>query len=302
MLATRPLHERSLPLSRRETLKNSVLRALLYFDLFDFSPTIEEIHRYLEEPATRQDILESLMAHPRIIVQGSYFALEGREGLFPIRRSRLSQSSNLWQKSLPWLRLTQAIPFLRFVGVSGSLAVNNAYSKADVDIVFIAEPKFLRISFLFFSLLKKICRRHVALCPNLGLERHHLTISNRSLYAAHEIFQVTPIWGEGAFENFLQANEWASSCLPNAPLSKRPMLMSESRALAMWRVTLESLLIAFKTFSQMIARAHQWHLGQQPLGCPRINCYQQRNRPACTHGTHEITTDYRYSRHLKKYF
>jgi hypothetical protein len=54
------------------------------------------------------------------------------------------------------------------------------------------------------------------LCPNFFLSEAALSLDRRSLYDAHELSQLVPIYGDEPYEQLRRANGWTDALLPNA--------------------------------------------------------------------------------------
>ncbi|MBI4369032.1 MAG: hypothetical protein HY547_02265 [Elusimicrobia bacterium] len=284
-------------------LRQSILRTVIYFDMFDYPPTAQEIQSYLESPSSHQQtVMELSELSSAIVQQGGLYALKGREEIFAVRSKRRILSAKLWRQSLPWLRLTQAIPFLRFVGISGSLAIHNANPEADVDLFFIASPNHLKVSYFFLCVLRKLCR-NFTLCTSLGLEMDALAVSRKNIYTAHEIHQVRPIWGHEAYALFLSANEWSGQFLPNAPSRQSSgMIMSESRPLALIRAALELMLRGrFNPLPWVLIAGHQWNLRRKKIACTKIDCFQNDQTENQSHQHHGVRIIKEFKTRLQKH-
>jgi hypothetical protein len=58
------------------------------------------------------------------------------------------------------------------------------------------------------------------LCPNYVVAEHRLGIDSPSLFAAHELAQMVPLYGLESYRRLLNSNPWIAEYLPNA--SARP--------------------------------------------------------------------------------
>ena len=103
------------------------------------------------------------------------------------------------------------------VRVTGSLAVNNTESLADIDYFVVTEPGYLwTCRALILALGRLAARRGLNLCPNYLVTTNALNFIDRSLYAAHEITQMIPIYGLDIYMQIRRQNSWVTYFLPNA--------------------------------------------------------------------------------------
>ncbi len=109
--------------------------------------------------------------------------------------------------------------------VCGSQAMENAGEDGDVDFFLITAPRCLWIVHFCAMVLRRVAgvvpearqRDTVAgvkMCPNYLLTLDSLEVEPRHLYAAREIAQAVPLWGEPAYDAFLDANAWVRDYLP----------------------------------------------------------------------------------------
>lgn len=206
--------------------ERSILLTVLYADLFDFALTHEELHQRLvlrrSDPASIRQRVESLVG-PYLAESGDYVTWKGREYLADVRRRRRVASRDLWDAAERYAGWLSCIPFVRMVAVSGSLAVDNAEKRSDIDLFCITESNRLWTARLFIVPLSKMTRflKRVFpcyLCPNYLLTLDTLEIQDRSLFTAHEVVQAAPLWGSDVHRRFLQANAWVEAFLPHRPI------------------------------------------------------------------------------------
>jgi hypothetical protein len=204
-------------------LTDAILYTLVYADLFDYPLTSQEIHRYLTcYHAPLAAVEQTLQADSRLDqaldCSPPFWFLSGREHLVELRRERASFSRALWQQALRYGRLTASVPFVRMVSITGSLAMNNVVSpQDDVDFLIIAVKGRLWLARGLVVLVVRLARRFgVELCPNYVIAEHRLELEAPSIFAAHEMAQLMPVYGLDMYHRFIHSNAWLASLLPNA--------------------------------------------------------------------------------------
>lgn len=126
-------------------------------------------------------------------------------------------------------KLLSKIPTVKFVGITGSLAMMNASKDGDIDLMIITTAGKLwvtrLISYLFIYLFGFNIRKpndnfeKDRLCLNLWLDDSDLIWDkiDRNLYTAHEIAQIVPLVNkDNIYEKFLYLNRWILNFWPNA--------------------------------------------------------------------------------------
>jgi hypothetical protein len=103
------------------------------------------------------------------------------------------------------------------LAVTGSLAVNNAESRADIDYFIVTEPGHLwTCRALALAIGRLAARQGFNLCPNYIVTTRALAFPDQNLYAAHEIAQMVPLSGLDVYAEIRRRNAWVADFLPNA--------------------------------------------------------------------------------------
>jgi len=155
-----------------------------------------------------------------------YYFLTGREGLATIRRDRETRSQMLLPHALRYGKLLGALPFVRMVALTGSLAVMNVSKNADFDYMLVAQRRRVWVARAFALLLNRIANifGHT-LCPNVVVSETMLEWHQRDLYSARELCQMIPIAGLDVYQSLLKENEWVKEFLPNRTLESDCLLL-----------------------------------------------------------------------------
>ncbi len=204
-------------------LDDAILRTIAYADIFDYPLTGREIHRYLIEQAALASTVQDRLLHaPRLRqllgANSPFWFLAGREELVSIRRLRQTVSRRLWAKARRYGGHIAALPFVRMVALTGSLAMNNATSlDDDIDFLVVARSGRVWLARGLAVLLVRLARSQgVYLCPNYVLSEACLDLGRPSLFIAHELAQMVPLFGPSLYRHLLDSNGWAFGYLPNA--------------------------------------------------------------------------------------
>ncbi len=200
------------------SIERAVIEALAYSDLFDFPLSIEELHRYLPLPVNLSDLADALNSHDeRFETCDGFYFLAGRETVVTIRQQREAASLSVFRRAVRFGHILGALPFIRMVGLTGSLALLNCDENADIDYVLVAARGRIWLARAFALLLGRLTAlMGNTLCPNLIIADHLLEWQQRDIYSARELCQTIPLVGPEVYARMRDANAWTNSFLPNA--------------------------------------------------------------------------------------
>lgn len=229
---------------RLSSLEKSVLRTLLYSDIFDFPLTTQEVStRLIGNSAGIKEVesaIKALIKRKHLQTTNSngqsYYHFSGRQSLVSSRRSRSVISAGKRTKAAFYASLLGRIPSVQAVFLTGSLAVSNTRPDDDIDLLVVASAHSLwRTRPLVVALLEFAgARRRPAattvqnkVCANIYLSADSLSLphANRNLYTAYEIIQARPLIDKsGIYTSFITSNSWVREYLPNAfkPAKAKP--------------------------------------------------------------------------------
>ena len=199
-------------------LERAILETLAYSDIFEYPLSLNELHRYLPMRAETDQVFGALHSLDGLLgEQDGFYFLAGREKIVGIRMQREVHSQKLMLHALKYGRMLGALPFIRMVALTGSLAVMNSARDSDFDYMLVAAPNRVWTARAFALLLNRVTRLFGdTLCPNLIVSENALTWSTHDLYSARELCQMIPITGVDVYRKLMRANKWTNDFLPNA--------------------------------------------------------------------------------------
>ena len=211
--------------ARQDRIGAAVIDAIAYADLFDWPLSAAEVHRYLPMAASSPEVavaLEGCARSGEVVRSGALHFLPGRDCLVTRRRERAAASARLWPRAIRACRRLAALPWIRLIAVSGSLAVGAADDDDDVDLFIVTvEGRVWLARALTIAVGRRIAPmtegRGTWLCPNYIVSTGALALPERDLFTAHELAQLVPLQGEATYRALLTANSWYRDFLPNHP-------------------------------------------------------------------------------------
>ena len=203
-------------------LERAVLATVLYSDLFDYALTLDELAHYLIRLRAAVEDVRAALARSdwlrdRVSVAEGFVVIRGREALVQRRLDRSPTSQRLWTPARRFGRVLGALPFVRFVGVTGALAMDNCAAGDDIDVMIVTAPDRVWLTRAFSIALVRVGKVFGdTLCPNYLISENALALDHHSLFVAHEFAQMVPLYGGEVYARLRCANEWTKAYLPNA--------------------------------------------------------------------------------------
>ncbi|HSZ85612.1 MAG TPA: nucleotidyltransferase domain-containing protein [Puia sp.] len=201
--------------------KSNILSTLAYFDLFNYPLTQREIWLFLQNTCNTKEFnaaLSDLTQKAIVNKFGELYSLQNEPSITSHRIEGNKKAAALIKTAKKVSRLLAKFPFVRAVGISGSLSKNFADDESDIDLFIITAENKLWVTRTFMHFFKKITflfnRQHF-FCMNYYIDEKELEIEEKNIYTATELVTVIPMQGETAFKNFYTANSWSKSFLPN---------------------------------------------------------------------------------------
>lgn len=163
----------------------------------------------------------------RYIGDKSIKSIKSIKSKIRIQREKISEQKLIIAKKAA--KILSKISTVKFVGITGSLAMMNANENSDIDLMIITSRGTLWSSRLVILVLlvildipfRRAGKRDEAnkLCLNMWFDELDLvwSKSDRNIYTSHEIAQIIPLVNKDqTYEKFLYQNKWILDYWPNA--------------------------------------------------------------------------------------
>jgi hypothetical protein len=201
-------------------LETDMLTVLAYFDLFHYPLTIGEIEQFRKQNATPAEVhsaLDALLRRKRIFRIGDFYSLQDNPLLSYRRIEANERAMILLKKATKIGRFLQQFPFVRAIGISGSLSKNYADERSDFDYFIITAANRLWIARTCMHLFKKLAmlfRKDHFYCMNYYIDEKNLCLEDQNYFTAVELKTLLPVSGEKVMNQFFSSNEWAFGYFP----------------------------------------------------------------------------------------
>ncbi|HLP62921.1 nucleotidyltransferase domain-containing protein [Flavobacterium sp.] len=188
------------------------LKTILYFSIFRYPLTLDEIHSYTNnrEVSDTENELQLLMAQ-KILTQVDDFYVYGSDLDSVIKRLRGNMNAKkIMAKAQERALFISKFPFVESVGVSGSLSKGYYDNDSDIDFFVITKHNKLWVCRTLLMLYKKIflLNSRKYFCVNYFISDQQLEIEEKNRFTATELKTLIPMQGKNAFEQFYNRNTW----------------------------------------------------------------------------------------------
>lgn len=208
----------------------NIITILEYFAFFKYAPFISEIYQFYPEKISKKlftQKLKQLVLEKKLLLKEKLVCLKDNENLINSTLKKKKISFQKIKKREYILSLIRKIPLFMFIGITGTMAMNNAEEDDDIDIFIITKSNRLWLTRLLiivicdiFRVRRKVNDKYFSnkFCLNLFFEEDALLIPKfkQNRYVAHEILQLKPVVNrENTYERFLYLNNWIQDYFPN---------------------------------------------------------------------------------------
>jgi hypothetical protein len=214
--------------------EQSVIKVLAYFDIFNYPLTKEEIYFFLGHKTHPDEVallLGQLLADKRIFKLGDFYSLQNNAALQERRIAGNDKAATLIDTAYKIGAFLYQFPYVRGIGISGSLSKNYADHTTDIDFFIITKANRLWIARTVMHLFKKLTfltgRQHWY-CMNYYIDEEALLIEEENIFTATELTTLLPVCGNGTMDRFFELNNWTTIYFPNQPGAKHSHYASRS--------------------------------------------------------------------------
>jgi predicted nucleotidyltransferase len=209
------------------------INSLIYHDIFDFPLTQSELVKW-------ESLFPTSYKSPAIGHAKGFYFLKGREAIVYKRLLRKKISERKLRIVKQAGRFLSFIPTIKMVAVTGALAMGNASSDSDIDLMIITKKGSLWTTRLIclIGLIGQVRRfgdksQKDKLCLNMWLAENSLVWpkKDRNIYTAHEIAQIVPVINKDrAYEKFLWRNRWVQEFWQNSIQVKKLNIKNQNHS------------------------------------------------------------------------
>lgn len=207
------------------TVSERILQAVLYADIFQHPMTEREVWRWMpthvriSKTVFHKELMR-LVEQKKVAVCTPFVVIPTHKKYLGMHAGRLMVSRKKWKIAYRVANILRLVPTILFVGVTGSLAMNNTDDHDDVDFCIITAKHTVWITRCITTLIVEVVarRRHPntvemkdTICLNMFLSEAalHMNAEHQDVYIAHELLQMVPLWErKGITKKLLRSNDW----------------------------------------------------------------------------------------------
>lgn len=215
-------------------LRTSLIRALLYFDIFNHPLSSKEIFHLIPVHSISEcelmDVLTDLTTHNLIYYHNGYYSLSPSVESVKRRLAGELCANTMIKRMQKFSSLISSFPFVKAVTISGSLSKNYMDENSDIDYFIITERNRLWLARTLLILYKKLFlfNSKKNFCVNYFVSEDQMSIPDRNVFTATEVSYLIPVYNYNAYFHFMKVNDWNKGFFPNFPLRGKDLVVKEA--------------------------------------------------------------------------
>ncbi len=199
----------------QRNLLRGIIQRLLYSEVFQHPLKLEELTGLIAaDEKTIQENLELLCSTQLVQQEDGYYYVFDSGTKINRRKSGNDKAQLMMPKAHRIGRKIYRFPYVKGVGISGSLSKGVLHADGDFDYFIITQPNRLWVARTLLILYKKVfllnSRKHF--CVNYFIDTENLEIEEKNPFTATEITTLIPVAGE-VMGDFFNANAWTRDYL-----------------------------------------------------------------------------------------
>ncbi|MFK8037953.1 MAG: hypothetical protein AB8B74_06670 [Crocinitomicaceae bacterium] len=211
-------------------MTTAILKSIAYFDIFNHPLHINELNNLCQENNnTISSSLNTLIQDKTLFQYNDYYSLQTNvESLVNERESKTAAAQKYLTKLPRYAKIIKAFPYVKGIGVSGSLSKNVMHNDGDIDYFIITSPNRLWICRTFLIAFKKIVlfNSKKYFCVNYFVDTNNLEIRDKNMFTAIETSFLLPVFNHELIHEFKTKNNWSKTFINQF---EHPMVSNDIR-------------------------------------------------------------------------
>lgn len=202
--------------------QQSILKALLYFDVFNYPLKEEELFENSSLKQSADEFKEdlNLLTEQGFInyENGFYFSPKASAEIIKRRVDGNTLAETMLPRAFEFSRKIAGFPFISGVCISGSLSKNYYDANSDMDYFIVTKDNRLWIARTLYILYYKLLvpkNQKKYYCLNYFVSESHLSIPDHNLFVATELVHLIPTVNFAMYKQVMDHNQWARDYFQN---------------------------------------------------------------------------------------
>lgn len=128
-------------------------------------------------------------------------------------------SRTLYNTHKRYLKIFSYLPWMRFIGLTGSNAFESCHEKDDIDLFVISAAHRLWIVYVMIVILSKLLKKRPLFCFNYLIDENSISFEQHSYHNAVQIYMMKPLFNGHYKKQIYKNNPWIKNYLPNIAYS-----------------------------------------------------------------------------------
>lgn len=269
----------------RETIKN-IIATVAYYDAFGYPLTSFEIwkymmcSRYYDENHVHAEVclgdIVRLLEHEsvRAIIEKDrgMYVLKGKKQYVAERIAKGKISAKKKKKLGAIVSVLKFVPFVRMIGVTGTLSLNSATAKSDLDLLVVLKKGRIWTGRTLVTLAAHLLgkRRYAdkikdRVCLNYFIADNALELITKDLFSAHEYSFMVPLFDNAIHSRFQIKNKWIKKIKPNYEINIiNPLSMQTGVGLCTFLQKIGETLVSWNFIENILRSIEQAKIMKNP--------------------------------------
>lgn len=202
-----------------------IIRAALYFDVFKYPLTQEELFECTAIITSRETFSHEIsqLISSGILKKEGDFILINDLSTENITRRKLGNegASQIMPTAYKYSQIIASFPFVEGVCLSGALSKKYYDEHGDLDFFIITKPNRLWLCRTFLILRYKLLPKHKKKfwCTNYFISSDDMVLPDINSFTATELAFLIPSVNYATYKKLLESNSWYQYHFPNKPLA-----------------------------------------------------------------------------------
>ena len=211
--------------SNMTSTAQSIIRTLAFYDAVGSIPLTKiELYKYLiKNGHTRFELSfgnfinaldsEWEFLSPYITKKRGFYFLKKNSAAYAKRVGEGKTGVKKWRIAVSMARLISFLPFVRMIGVTGSLALNSTTKNSDIDILIVVKRGHIWTTRVLVSMLTQVLgkRRYGKfirdrICLNHYISDNESVLRPNHLFSEHICSTFVPVWKETSYDPIFSRN------------------------------------------------------------------------------------------------